>query len=268
MTAFGTVLYFESLIYLREFIDSINSQIEKDFDLVIINDNIDINILAKFISELKINYKVFNCFEKKSPAELRVDLLRNAKSSGYDLLIMGDCDDIFDKRRVLEVKKSYIQNKNFAFFYNNLLLFDKSKALKDFPIFTTKIDEILQCNYLGLSNTAINLSFLSDSFIQSLYSCTSFVFDWYLFSRIICNGGKGKYVKDAVTYYRIYENNFAGISSEKQLKKEWEIKKKHYELMKKYDDRYSKLLEQLLEVDVDKVNVCKSSSYWWNNIKL
>lgn len=268
MIAFGTVIYSKALTYFREFIDSLNSQIEKDFDLVIINDNIDINVLAEYISKLEVNCKVFNCFEKKTPADLRVDLLRNTKSCGYDLLILGDCDDIFERKRVSELRKIYIQNKDFAFFYNKLLLFDKSNALKDFPAFTTRIDEIFECNYLGLSNTAINLSFLSNDFIQSLYGCTSFVFDWYLFSRIICNGGRGKYVENAVTYYRIYENNFAGVSCEKQLEKEYKVKKKHYELMKKYDSRYSDLLNRLLEIDISKVNVCKASSYWWNNIKL
>ena len=268
MVAFGTVIYPEGIIYFEEFINSINSQIDKNFDLIIINDNVDINTLSKYTSELKVKYIIFNCFEKRTPADLRVDLLMKAKAFGYDLLILGDFDDIFDKKRVLEIKKSYIDDISHAFFYNKLLLFDKSDALKALPAFTNDIDGILECNYLGLSNTAINLSYLSNDFIQSLYGCTSFVFDWYLFSRIICNGGKGKYVDKAITYYRIYNNNFAGVSDRKQIEKEFEVKKNHYKLMEKFDDRYKVLLDALLKIDIKKLTDRKTLSYWWNNIKL
>ena len=121
------------------------------------------------------------------------------KLSGYNLLIMGDIDDLFDKERVFEVVSSYEQNKTISFFYNELLLFDRTRALKNFPYTTNKCEDILQFNYLGLSNNSLNLDILSFDFIESLYGCTSFVFDWYLFSRILCNGGRGLFVEKAKT---------------------------------------------------------------------
>lgn len=268
MIAFGTVVYPKSLIYFNEFIDSLNSQSEKEFELVIINDCVDEIILSKYLSGLRVKYKVFNYYGEHTPTDLRVDLLKIVKDRGYELLIIGDSDDVFDKDRIAEIKKCFETNTDYTFFYNELLLFNKSKALKDVPLITNRIDQLLEYNYIGLSNSAINLSYVSEEFIESLYGCTSFVFDWYLFSRILCNGGKGRYVEKAITYYRIYENNYAGVSSERQLEKEFEVKKKHYELMSKYDSVYSTLWEKLLCVDISKVVNCSSLSYWWNNIKL
>lgn len=268
MIAFGTVVYTEALEYFDEFIDSVNSQSDNKFDLIIVNDNINENTLLKHLNNIKVNYKVLNYYGNKTPADLRVELLKFAKKTGYNLLIFGDSDDIFNENRVKEIKEIYLNNKDFTFFYNNLLLFDKSKALKEFPLVTDSINDIIQYNYLGLSNTAINLSGISIEFIDSLYGCTSFVFDWYLFSRIVCNCGKGKYVEKAITYYRIHENNFAGVSNRKQLDREFEVKKTHYELMSKYNRKYAILLQKLLKINFDKIKVNEAVSYWWNNIKL
>lgn len=268
MIAFGTVVYSKALSYLEEFIDSLNNQTFQGFELLVINDNVERKVLTGYFDKLKVNYSIIDIWYNMSPADLRVELIKNAKLIGYDLLIMGDCDDLFDGHRVYEVVNYYQNNNTFTFYYNDLRLFDGTKALKEFPLITEDIEEIVECNYLGLSNTAINLSLISYEFIESLYGCTSFVFDWYLFSRIVCSGGKGIYVENGITRYRIYENNFAGVSSEKQLEKEFEVKKKHYKLMEKYDIRYTWLSERLLQIDLTTIKPCSTLSYWWNNIKL
>lgn len=268
MIAFGTVVYSAALEYLKDFLNSLNNQTFQNFELVVVNDNINPKILKMYFNKFKVHYKIINVMENMSPADLRVKLIQNVKLLGYNFLILGDCDDIFDIHRVNEVIKCYRKNDSFTFYYNDLVLFDNSIALKELPLLTENINKILECNYLGLSNTAINLSMISYEFIESLYGCNSFVFDWYLFSRILCNGGKGIYVKKGITKYRIYENNFAGVSAKKQLEKEFEVKKKHYELMKKYDKRYACLLECLLQINLETVIPCSTLSYWWNNIKL
>lgn len=268
MTVFGTVVYPSALQYLDEFVVSLNNQTIHNFDLLIINDNIDRAALENCLSAYHGNRTVIDCCEKKSPADLRVDMIKEAKLRNYELLIIGDVDDLFDKDRIKEVSSYYSQNKQFDFYYNSLVLFDGKPALKEFPAFTTSIYQILECNYLGLSNTSINLALLSLEFIDSLYGCNSFVFDWYFYSRILINNGKGAYVSNALTFYRIYANNFAGVSREKQLAKELEVKKKHYELMRKYSLIFDELLQKILMVKVSTIVPDDSLSYWWNNIKL
>ena len=268
MIAFGTVVYPGALKYLNEFVNSLNNQTFGDFDLVIANDQAEYSLLSDCLRNLKVKYSIISSEERKTPADLRVDLIKYTKLSGYNLLVLGDIDDLFDNERISEIASSYEQNKSFSFFYNELILFDGTKALKSFPSVTNKIEDILQYNYLGLSNNSINLDVLTLDFIESLYGCTSFVFDWYLFSRILCDGGSGLFVEKAKTLYRIYDNNFAGISAETQLKKELDVKTKHYELMTRYNYKYKKLLDKLSKVDITEIKSVNLPSYWWNNIKL
>lgn len=268
MIAFGTVVYPSALQYLDDFIESLNNQTFRKFDLIVINDNVDRMILDNYLSAYNENKIIIDCNDKRSPADLRIDLIKEAKKEGYDILIIGDIDDIFDENRVKEIYSYYNHNNQFVFYYNNLLLFDKSPALKEFPAVTTNINQILECNYLGLSNTSLNLSLLSMDFIDSLYGCTSFVFDWFLYSRILTNKGSGAYIDTAITFYRIHDENFAGVSRGKQLEKEFEIKKKHYELMEEYDPIFTVLLEKLMKLDLSIIKPDNSLSYWWSNIKL
>lgn len=268
MIAFGTVVYPGALKYLREFINSLNNQTFCDFDLIIVNDQVEHSQLNALLCNLKVKCSIISPEERKTPADLRVDLIKYAKLSEYNLLVLGDIDDLFDKERISEIVSSYEQNRTFSFYYNELLLFDGTNALKPFPRVTNQIEDILQYNYLGLSNNSINLDNLTLNFIDSLYGCNSFVFDWYLFSRILCDGGRGLFVEKAKTLYRIYDNNFAGVSGEKQLKKEYDVKIKHYELMARYDSIYQKLLDKLSKIDIAEIQSVNSPSYWWDNINL
>lgn len=268
MIAFGTVVYSEALVFLDEFIDSINGQLFNEFELLIVNDGVDTCTLMKYTQGIRINYTVFDNYEKKTPAVLRADLLHYAKNKGVELLILGDCDDLFDCNRVLEMVNEYRCNSEYAFYYNKLKLFDKSEALKEMPCITDNVDKILEYNYLGMSNTALNMSFLTNQFIESLYLFRGFVFDWYLFSRIVCEGGKGKLIDNTSTFYRIHANNYAGVSARKQFKKEYDVKHIHYESMAKYNEVYAVLLSKLESLDFDAIYSCESPSYWWNNIRL
>jgi len=270
MIAFGTVVYNNAISFLNEFVDDINQQTSFDFDLLVINDDIDKVVLDNILSRVNKKVIVVNKYGSgKTPVELRIELLKEAKIRDYDLLVLGDCDDRFDKKRVELIKDSFIKYKDYSFFYNNLCKFDGKPALKEMPQETNSISNVLQHNYLGLSNSSISLSQLSIDFINSLHECNSFVFDWYLFSRIICNGGKGLYINDAITFYRIYENNYAGVSNEIQLRKEINVKSKHYKLMSKYDKVYNVIYEKLLKLDNQEIQINKSClTYWWDNIKI
>lgn len=266
--AFGTIVHPNSMAYINEFVESINSQINKNFEVLIINDDVDEKELNKQVKKIDLKCNILNNKDNKTPAELRVDLIKESKKRAYDLLILGDSDDIFDKNRVEKVIATWEKTPNFEFYYNNILLFDGSYVFKKIPKITKKIASLLQYNYLGLSNTAINLSRISNEFIESLYECTSFVFDWYLYSRILCNGGKGIFVEDAISYYRIYDGNFLGVPNEKQLTKEYDVKLKHYTLMAEYDQSYVYLLKKIKKIDVTKLIAKKEVSFWWNNIEL
>lgn len=272
MIAFGTVVYNNALPYFAEFVKTVKNQSYKEFTFLVVNDDVESDELKKKLFDLKVNnYVIIENQDSQSPIELRVKLLEEAKKKGYDLLIIGDCDDKFALNRVERVVSCYKDNPDMAFYYNDLLLFNKQRVMEKLPYVTNHINNILESNYLGLSNTTINLNKMNMQFIESLKECDSFVFDWYLFSRILLNGGQGIFVSDTYTLYRIYENNYAGLnnSSKDQLYKEYDVKEKHFILLSKYDDLFEILLKRYRALDIERyIPNQKNKGFWWSNIKL
>ena len=141
------------------------------------------------------------------------------------------------------------------------------------PEMTSSIDDILEYNYLGMSNTAINLSGVSDGFLESLSDFKGSVFDWYLFSRIVLNGGVGKHVIDGATCYRLHDGNIAGIreDSEKNIAYELMVKKNHYQLLSRYSRKCEQLAAKYDTIELDHMKRKKSETglhYWWDLIRL
>lgn len=273
MIVFGSVVYSEALEHLDKFLDSINKQIYKKFDILIINDNIDSATLQQRLKKIVFNNIsiIDETQSSKTPAQLRILLLLEAKKRGYDLLILGDCDDTFSKNRVYNIKECYLKNKEYAFYYNDLILQNGELAIQDMPDWTCSIDDILQYNYLGLSNSAINMNKLCLDWIMSLKECESFVFDWYLFSRMLIMDLQGMHVKGAYTIYRIHQGNFVGLNrcNKEMIAKELVVKKQHYKSLQKYSKKMRHIYEEIKDMTVDDVRLSTvSTSFWWSNIRL
>jgi len=273
MVAFASVIYWDAIDYLDDFIESINNQSYDGFDVLLINDDIK-NLDLINIKERIKGHQVYIVDKTKSfhtPIELRICLLSEAKKMGYDLIVLGDCDDKFDKNRIQQLVKCYRKHPNYAFFYNDLRLFNGSLAFENMPRITQTIDDILEYNYLGLSNSALNLRMFSEEWINSLIECESFVFDWYLFSRIVLLNKKGCYVENAATIYRIHQNNFVGINSKshKMLEKELIVKKAHYQILSKYSKKIEMLFNIIKDMTIEDVKSFDNiSTFWWGNIKI
>ena len=263
---FATVIYTQAKPYLQELLDSVDNQTDKDTDLLIINDNYSKSELA----ELKLpDYAVVvDCHEKKlSIVQTRIEMLKQAKQLGYDLAILIDADDACSPTRAQEYKKAYELDKTKVFFYNEFVTEAGEKVFKTLPESVTDIKQISQQNFLGLSNTGINLNALSEEFLDSLKECTSPVFDWYLFTRILLDVGNGSLVKNAATIYRIYENNTAGTS--RDLKKEYDVKQKHYSILSDRYDYFKELANKLQDVDEDNLKLSiNHQGYWWSDIQM
>lgn len=265
--AFGSVTYKNAWNYRAEFMESLNKQTMSEFDLLIINDNVEnINELKELTS---LNLIIVDKPYAMSIAELRIFLLDTAKRLGYDLLILGDFDDKFHENRIEHIAGSY--NGKIGFYYNPLQLFNNHTVFENLPQEVNSYENILEYNFLGLSNTAINLNFMSSVFINSLNDGNTAIFDWYLYTRLLLEGIKGVLVDDAITYYRIYENNLAGIeiTDLNSIKKEIKIKLEHYKLLKAYDSSFLQKYEQYSKLSLNNYTQCLShetNGYWWNKI--
>lgn len=273
--AFGAVIYNEAYEYAKEFIESINNQTYKEFDILLLNDNLSSDKVKVIIDNLNNSPRIWQGKSDAKPNELRVELITRAKLEEYDLLILGDFDDTFSGDRISTIVEEY--DESYGFFYNELyILGDNTKFFMNIPEETILIDNIIESNYLGLSNSAINLKLLSQSLILSLNKCQSAVFDWYMFSILLISGVKGKKIKKGKTFYRIHDLNIAGKSdnSMKSILKEIEIKNEHFLLLKNQDkifeqklNFYEKLKQRIShsEIDIYKF-IDKENRNWWGKI--
>lgn len=271
-TAIGSVVYSQGLAYISDFLESLKNQSTQDFSIILLNDDIEETIFEKefsfYIMFFGRRMRVYHTRKKfAQPYKLRIELLKVAKQLDVDLLILCDCDDKCADNRVKENQKGY--DTGLSFLYNEFRSFDGKKIMPVMPSITDTIAQIQECNYLGLANTALIMNKMNNDFIESLDEGKTKIFDWYLFSRIVLTGGKGKKIENTVTYYRIYQKNLAGIPSYslKELEKEIEIKKEHYELLKKYDSTYAELMEKYKNIEL---NVCighkVSPVFWWGQL--
>ena len=263
-TLFGTVLYQSAFKYAADLINSINQQDTDDFEVLIINDDIDSEVLENALHFLSKDYSVIQYSQKYSPVELRIKLFSEAKRRRADLLVMGDADDEFSKNRMSNLIRIAENNPEPFFFYNKIEDFDGHQMMPDMPGWTKGIGDILSYNYLGMSNTGMRVGKLSDEFIISLDECKSPIFDWYLFSRILLDGKEGMFVPGAVTYYRLYEGNIVGDqeSNPERIEYEVSVKKQHYELLESRSDIIRQMYLNYINEEYKVCTNCQKR-FWW-----
>lgn len=262
---FGCVVYNENAKFLNEFFRSVRHQTYKSFDFLIIDDGLSIERPGGwFLPE----DKVIHVKEKKSPSELRIMLLLEAKKRDYDLIIIGDCDDEFLDNRIEKTVERYRDYPDEWFYYNELISFNDKQLMPTLPYEVNKIQDIGDCNFLGMSNTAINLKKTSAEFIKSLNEYKGKIFDWYLYSRILLVGGKGKLIPDTYTFYRIYEGNEIGLQTDEERDdKEYKEKIYHYGLLKQYDAYMEHLYNSYSNNRFSEHLSDNNLYYWWNHLK-
>ncbi len=279
-TCFATVIYKQAKPYFKDLLASLASQTDKDFDLLLLNDNysqadlIEMGILSEagsvndVLSSVDGATRLVDCSSKKlSIAQNRIELLRSAKDAGYELAIIGDADDTFAAERVEKLKAAAKIDKESVFFYNKLIKENGDEVFKTLPECVDDINLIAQENFLGMSTTAIRVDKLSDAFLESLSEGDCNVFDWYLFSRIVLDIGPGKYVPEGATIYRIYDDNEVGVT--RDLKQEKRVKLTHYANLAKRYPQFKKYYEEMERVDVSKVQHSKDhQGYWWSDIRI
>lgn len=266
---FGGVIYPESLAFFDDFIDSINHQTYSDFILLLINDGIDnTTIIEKVIPRIKVKYHIIDNIDGLCPNDLRVKLFIEAKNLGANLLVIGDSDDKFSENRVEQIISTAI-NRRATFFYNSLNYFSGESALPEMPKSIDDFKNIVEFNYLGLSNTAFMVSKLSLDFLKSLYGFQGTAFDWYLYLRILLIGGNGIFVDDTETYYRTYSGNLVGKIkiSDAALANEKTIKTEIYQSLRKYDPIFSMLIEQYSSNENLTIND-NEKHFWWDFLKV
>ena len=272
-TLLATVIYKQARPYLEDLIKSIANQTDKDFSLLLINDNYEKEELAELKGEIRAvlpdtEVQLVDISKKHlSIPETRIEMLKEAKVLLADLVVLVDADDAISSNRIENYKKACELDKVSVFFYNNFITEGGEYVFNQLPASVDSIKSIAQNNFLGLSNTGIRIQKLTDDFLDSLKEGAAAVFDWYLFSRIVLDVGSGRYVKNADTIYRIYDNNTAGTS--RDLEKEYRVKETHYSNLAKRYKYFEYMAAKLKTINKDSLQLSNNhQGYWWSDIKM
>lgn len=279
--------------YLDDYFSSLSQQSTKCFDIYIYNDGFDNNLLEHFITRYKdLNIRVIRIENKLTPAEIR-EIAITDHVDKYNYMIFSDTDDYFSTNRV---EQSINALQNFDFCYNDIYLVDNFGVNytqnsyfrnKEHPNMITQYEPLLDKNFCGLSNTAINLKTVN---LKSLKIPPELIaVDWWIFSILTINDYCGCFLSDAFTYYRQHDLNTVGglnYLNEKQLLRGIKIKKDHYKLLLRYcSSKYNYMIqeeygniEQLDEIISGNNTILKNYLFnvnkedkeylWWENIKL
>jgi glycosyltransferase involved in cell wall biosynthesis len=223
-TAVLTFTYPGVEIYFNDLLTSLNQQLDKDFDFLIVNDQANIKeLFAKQITEKKggeVLCKVLfspNRFDVKIK-QVNGTIARNrkaglawAKEEGYEALILTDSDDYMAGDRIKTSKTLLAENK---VVFNEIVFFDTEGLIQPKFMFADRLkngeiigeDFIRDKNCLGMSNTAIAVSVYDEELLNKIPDF-KLVFDWSFFTLVLQAGNKAVYTNDTATFYRRNDRN-------------------------------------------------------------
>lgn len=244
--------------YLDDYFSSLDQQTYTEFDIFIIEDGLD----------LQQKYRRKNLITQKSeegdtPADIRYKGIEYSRNKNYEVIIFTDCDDFFSENRV---EKTIHSLKNVDFCVNKLIpIYESGKIITGMDDITIpsqfSINEILNTNFFGMSNTAININSIpKDFYIPSDLVAV----DWWLYTILLLHNRKYVVDEKVVTFYRQHDKNTVGmpVSLEKgRLLKGIIVKTIHYMSLLEYCENlgmvdYSSLLKKrIFEVNELNTNV-------------
>lgn len=235
-------------IVADSYFNSLALQSYTDFDVIIVNDGFK-NIRNYLNKYSHLNIVELECAE--SIARNREVLINYAHQSNYDNIIFCDFDDYFSPNRV-ELTRSLLQYHDLV--VNDLLICRNGHVSNNgyisnrFPDnYKISLVDILEKNFLGLSNTAIKRSVLEPiAFPQDLIAV-----DWFFFTTILFKAPTAVFTNKTYTYYRQHEHTLAGIgrSDLQQLEKEITVKKQHYNSLSTLDPLFEDYYEKVCEFE-------------------
>ena len=275
------MVYPGSIIFLDEFLGSLEKQTDKDFDLLLVNDGV--KELEKKLEGFKLKCQIKP--GSGTPASLRKKNIAWALESGFDTVIFADSDDTFEDSRV-EISKASVKRNRFIF--NELVLFGEIMPSPK-PVLSARFAEgekvgektLLDKNFLGLSNVALSADKLADVFSDIPDKITAY--DWALFTKALHRGAQAVFTGKTKTFYRQHSANLASLSdlSDENISKGVRIKAEHYSAVLALGDNYREYknrfrnLEKKIGTDPSfKKNYCDAvrvnapkNALWWEAYK-
>jgi len=290
---FAIVVYEGVESFLDKCLASICHQNDDQFDLLVLNDGCKVSDFTEVSKKYAL--QLVDVSESGlTPAQIRGKAFEFALQHGYEGIVFGDADDYFSENRISVVQK-HLPFCDFMF--NELSTCDVNDQLIEERVLShlgildkvSRLDELLDCNVVGMSNSAFNLCKIGK--IELPFPPKIYAVDWWIASLLVLNGMVGTFEADAITYYRQGDHNLAGMRRQLDVDKLFfgaSVKKAHYanlvDYLKNRNDNRVKIVENRLneinqlekelsnasfvEKYLNTVNAHHSALYkgWWSDI--
>lgn len=280
-TVIISTVYPEVEPYLRRYLDSLEAQSSKSFELLIANDGYI--GLEEILSQRELQWRILEV--SKTVSENRRDLINKSIEYGYSKIIFSDCDDELSFNRV-DTLNSLLDSH--AVVVNDLDLIDSSNQSIEKKYFSNRfrdgesinVSKLMSGNMMGLTNTAATANALKGC--VALQRGEALAFDWYLWTTVLLMTKEAVFTNKTTTKYRTHSNNLAGLPqaiNNKNVCKGLEVKYEYYKLMAQIKDGYDELvyefknncneisdeniLKYIFTLQKNKINY----PLWWEHVK-
>jgi len=231
-TACLTVVYPGIENFILEYLESIQRQTFKDFDLVVINDHFPLSV-EQILKSMHVRAEVFNC--SQTPQGNRLHGFNICKELGYDLIVCSDADDVMFNDRIERIVTYFSKNEDSKIVYNNLIGHSASKYFDLLYKECITLTDILDFNVLGYSALSVKADLIP--FILKNGNEIVPAFDWWIALVYLLNFKKVDFLKDTHSYYRMHTGNYIGPIfgiTTKRLEKGLYVKKTTYSKLIEY----------------------------------
>ena len=277
-SVFFTVVYPQALPYFKDVCDSARSQTRKAFDVVVVNDGCDASVIKTQLLGLRSTI-IDSVGTIAGNRLLGIDY---ARQHHYKYLFFSDADDTFTANRFERTIDEFETSGADIVVCNLNVANEKCEPViecyfsAEIP-YDTWIDAafLSDKNIMGMSNTALRVASVPNNIAVPDIP----IVDWYLFTVLLINGLRARYISDSLVNYRQYSANMIGIThfNVQNFRKLANHKMNHYRLLvengyTQFVDLYSKTeqLSDLTDVEIQQILNKNLSIHkqplWWQII--
>lgn len=278
--------YFE--LFLKDIILSMRNQSYQDFSVLFFLDKVSSTLVKPIIEAYDLSQKNIFYLQNTSnltPSAIRQNIIDFSYENKYDMLFFCDFDEILFPQKI-EKTILYMQDR-FDFSFCNTLLTDSLLApingegfldKKKIPSIVQTIFPILEKNFIGLGDLAINLK------KKDLYklSAKTYAYDWFIATHMLLNRWKGIKIEECLGSYRQHDLNYVGGNfklTTQNLSLGIKVKKQHYKYFCVFNNIFKSLLDEILKTEcyvlknrekyikIINDNFSTEKMCWWENIK-
>ena len=204
--------YHKKKSFFKETLQSINKQSYKNFEVIIIYDDIDKSELI-YVKKILKDYN----FKKKLLINNKIigaGLSRNKgiKNSKGDFIAFCDADDLWNKNK-LKVQIEYMKKEKLFFLHSNYFVIDSnSKKIGKLKVpKNINYDQLLKSCDIGLSTVMVTRSFLKNNLFSSLKTKE----DYLLWLKFIKYLNSLKSINKELVYWRYLKNSLSSSNIQK-----------------------------------------------------